>query len=69
LCIRIGLGLISDCANNIPGKVKENVNVLFEMVMHALKEEKYESGLKMVAIVALGDISLASGELFNQHLE
>ena len=66
-CVRLACGLVSDLA----GALREGVShYLTDFVPHLLKilrDQNQDRKSKLHAIIALGDLSMNSGEIFSQQ--
>lgn len=68
LTIRFGSGLISDLASCIPKEVSKEVKILIQALSAVLKDMEITPEAKFHAIIAMGDVCLASEEDFISYL-
>jgi hypothetical protein len=62
-------GMISDVASSCrPEHYQSHLQKIVEMLMSVLTESRYESQTKLVAIVAIGDLCLATEDQALQYL-
>ena len=58
---RVACGLISDLANSIGADIVQWLPQIMECLLRVLGDNSYDSDAKLVAIIAFGDMTLASG--------
>jgi len=64
---RVACGLISDLANSIGESIVQFLPPIMEVMQRILVDNSFDSEVKLIAIIAFGDLSLASGALPFQH--
>jgi hypothetical protein len=68
-CVRLSCGLISDIANHLEKRVAPFLPALMQTLNKVLINNNYASETKAKAIIAVGDICLASEEHFAGYLD
>ena len=58
---RLACGLISDLANSIQEGMVEYLPYIIPVMQNIMVEDNFDSEVKLIAIVAFGDLSLAVG--------
>lgn len=58
---RVACGLISDLANSIQECMVEYLPYIMPVMQNILVDNSFDSEVKLIAIVAFGDLSLAVG--------
>ena len=58
---RLTAGLISDLSNSVQGEIVQYLPKIMPLLQAILKESAFDTEAKLVTIVALGDVVLASG--------
>ena len=58
---RVACGLISDLANSIQECIVEYLPYIMPVMQNILVDNSFDSEVKLIAIVAFGDLSLAVG--------
>ena len=58
---RLACGLISDLANSIEANIVQWLPQIMECLLRVLGDNSYDSDAKLFAIIAFGDMILATG--------
>ena len=64
---RMACGLISDIANQIEGEIVQYLQAVMPALFENLQGAQFETDAKLAAIIAIGDICLASGGAFTEY--
>jgi hypothetical protein len=67
-CVRVACGLVSDIANNLEKNVAKYLPTLMQCLNTVLISNNYRSETKAKAIIAVGDICLASEDQFSRYI-
>ena len=64
---RLACGLVSDLANSIMGAMSAHLQVIMPALQANLQDNSMEPAAKLVAIIAIGDVCLATGGDFTPY--
>jgi len=60
---RVACGLISDLSNSIGDSIVQYLPPIMQVMQRILVDNSFDSEVKLIAIIAFGDLSLAAGAL------
>ena len=58
---RVACGMISDLANTMEEGITQWLPQIMECLLRILMDNSFDSEVKLIAIIAFGDVSLAAG--------
>lgn len=68
-CVRFSCGLISDLSNYLEKNMSKYANEFILCLNEVLKSSEFQVDTKINALIAVGDICLATEENFQQYLD
>lgn len=66
---RMSCGLVSDLAHNVERHIVPHLNEIMTCLLQVLRENNYNTEIKLAAIIAVGDVCLASDNDFASYVD